>query len=716
MPPILHTVINRRPGGSRMGTKSVIKTACVICQAGCGLLVHMENGEIVKIAGDPESPVSRGKLCVKGEASLDYVHHPARLRYPLRRAGERGSGRWERIPWDKALDTVADQLLQAKTTYGPESVIFMRGSFKGGYEGAYLARFGNAFGAPNIASMASVCYQPRVNGSVFTHGFNPVPDYDYPPACMLVWGANLPETRLGEGLDTLKALQKGSKLIVVDPRKFDLSRRAEIWLQLRPGSDLALVLGLIHVVIAEGFYDRSFVDRWTIGFDELKKHVEQYPPEVVEEITWVPTSLIKDAAKLYATSKPAVLQGGNAIDHNGNNFQTARAFAILRAITGNLGIPGGELACSQPLIVAMGSPEFDLRDKLQKEARNKRLNAADGMLPSVFYVLPQSIVKAVLKSEPYKVHAAYILGCNMLLTYTNAQEVYKALEKIDFLAVADMFMTPTVAMADIVFPVGSFLETDGIIAPPYYPVVQVQQKVAQVGECRSDYEILAGLARRVGIGEYFWENEKECLDYIMKPAGLTFEEFRNVGALVGKKEYRKHEKDGFPTPSKKVELYSERLKDWGFDPLPTYREILETPLSAPEFAREYPLVLTSWKTEEFRHSGERQIELLRKLHPEPVVWIHPDTAAKLEIVDGDIVYIETKRGRIQQRAVLTAGIDRRVVGVDYGWWFPEKSPEGIYGWTEANVNILTDDGLPWGQEMGTPNLRGFLCKVYKAQM
>jgi len=688
----------------------------VICQAGCGLIVHLENGEIVKIAGDPESPVNRGKLCVKGAASLDYLRHPARLKYPLRRTGERGSGRWERIPWDEALDTVADQLLNAKTAYGPESVVFMRGSFKGGYEGAYLARFANAFGAPNIASMASVCFQPRVNGSVFTHGFNPVPDYDYPPACMLVWGANLHETRFGEGLDTLEALQKGSKLIVVDPRKFHLSRKVEIWLQLRPGSDLALALALIHVVIAERLYDRSFVDRWTIGFDELKKHVEQYPPEAIEKITWVPVSLIKDAARLYATSKPAVLQAGNAIDHNGNNFQTARAFAILRAITGNLGVPGGELACSQPSIVPMGSPEFDLRDRLQKEVRNKRLNAADRMLPSVYYTLPQSIVKSVLKGEPYKIHFAYILGSNTLLTYTNAQEVYKSLKQIDFLAVADMFMTPTVAMADIVFPVGSHLERDGIIAPPYYPLVQVQQKVAQVGECRSDYEILAGLARRVGTGEYFWEREKECFDYIMKPSGLTFEEFRNVGVLVGKKEYRQHEKDGFSTHSKKVELYSERLKDWGFDPLPTYREILETAVSAPELANEYPLVLTSWKMEAFRHSGERQFESLRKLHPDPVVWIHPDTAAELGIVEGDIVYIETKRGRIQQKAVLTADIDRRVAGVDYGWWFPEKGPEGMYGWAEANINILTDDAPPWGREMGTTNLRSFLCKVYKAQV
>ncbi len=697
-----------------MTEKKVVKTACVVCQAGCGLLAHIENGQVVKLTGDPESPVSHGRLCLKGANAFDYLHHPDRLKHPLRRTGERGGGRWEPISWDEALDAVADGLSRAKTAHGAESVVFLRGSFKGGYEGAYLARFANAFGTPNIASMAPVCFMPRVQGSVITHGFLPVPDYEYPPACIIVWGANLTETRLGEGLDTLNAVKKGSKLIVVDPRGFDLTRRADIWLQLRPGSDLALALAMIHVIIAEDLYDRTFVDTWTVGFEKLKEHVGQYSPEALEKTTWVPARSVREAARLYARFRPAVLQAGNAIDHNGNNFQTARAFAILRAITGNIGIPGGELACSQPPIMPMGSPAFDLRGKLPQEIRDRRLNAEDGFLPSVFYALPQSIVRSVLVGKPYRLHAAYILGANPLLTYTNAREVYRALRTIDFLVVADMFMTPTAAMADVLFPVGTFLETDGIIAPPYYPIVHVQQKVAQVGECRSDYEILAGLARRLGLGDCFWENERECLDYILRPAGLTFEEFGKIGALVGRKEYRKHEREGFATPSKKVELYSERLKGWGFDPIPTHRETPETPLGAPDVVAEYPLVLTSWKTEEFRHSGERQIEALRKRHPEPFVSVHHETAARYGIADGDMVYVETKRGRIRQKALLTDDIDPRVVGVDYGWWFPEKGPGGEYGWAEGNVNILTDDAEPWGREMGTATLRGFLCRIYKA--
>jgi anaerobic selenocysteine-containing dehydrogenase len=697
-----------------MGMRRIIKTGCGLCHGGCGLLVHVENNEIVKITGDPESPINRGVICLKAAEALKQAQHPDRLKYPLRRVGERGSGKWEKISWDEAFDIAAEAFTRCKEKFGPESVIFIRGGFKGNYEAGYVARLANAFGTPNTSSMASVCFIARVYGDAITYGFSPYPDYEYPPSCIMVWGANMPETRIGEGTITRSLAQQGTKLIVVDPRKFDLSRKADISLQVRPGSDLALALGFIHVIITEDLYDHEFVEKWTTGFAELKKHVSQYSPESVEEITWVPATLIRDAARLYATSRPAIIQVGNGIDNTPNNFQTARALAILRAITGNIGIPGGELQWSEPPTVGMRAPVFDLRDNVSKEVRDNRLNAQTGFLPIAFHALPQSIMKAILEGDPYRIHAAYVRGGNLLLSYTNAQQVYKALKQIDFLMMVEMFMTPTAAMADLVLPVCSFLEADDIIATDYFPLAQVQQKIIQVGECRSDYEILSGLARKMGLGEYFWENAQACLDFVLEPSGLSFEEFRKVGAVYGQKQYRKHERDGFSTPSKRVELYSQNLEEWGFDPLPTYREIPETPYSAPELAEEYPLVVTSWKVEEFHHSGQKQVDSLRKRHPRAIVSIHPDTAAALDIADGDVVYIETKRGRIQQTAHLTADVDRRVVGVDFGWWFPEKGSKEMYGWKQANVNMLTDDAQPWGRELGSPSLRGFLCKVYKA--
>jgi anaerobic selenocysteine-containing dehydrogenase len=693
---------------------TVVKSTCGLCQTGCGVIVHVAGERVIQVEGDPDSPVNKGVLCEKGLASIEYLYAPSRLKQPLQRIGERGRGEWKEISWDAALERIAGQFTKIKGKYGPESLVFMRGCFKGGYQGTHLARFANALGAPNIASMGSVCYVPRTNGSVITHGYSPVPDYSYPPGCILVWGANLAETRIGEHRQTIRALEGGSKLLVIDPRKTKLSQKAEIWIQPRPGSDLAVALGMINVIINQDLYDKTFVSNWTVGFDELKRHVQDYPPEVVEKITWVKADDIKKIAMLYATTTPAVIQLGNAIDHNANNFQTARAVSILRAITGNLGLPGGEIWCSPPGILSpMGSPELDLRDKISADQRENRLNAKDGLLPTIYYALPQSIVSAILQGDPYPIRAGFIQAGNMLLTYTNARRTYEALNKLDFLAVADIFMTPTAALADIVLPAATYLEFDSISAPPYYPVAQIQQKIVKVDDCRSDYDILNGLAKVMGLGEYFWESEEACMDDVLKPVGLTFKEFRNIGVVVGKKEYRKHEKDGFETPSGKVELSSSQLNEWGFDPLPTYHELEETPYSDPTLAKAYPYVLTSWKTGPFRHSGGRQIPSLREIQPDPVVWLHPDTAGKHGIAENEWVYIETKRGQIRQKARLTTDIDPRVVGVDYAWWFPEKDGEALYGWDEANINVLTDDAAPYGREMGTPNLRGILCKISK---
>jgi len=691
----------------------IVKSACGMCQTGCGILVQLDGARIQKISGDPDSPINKGRLCPKGAASLEYLNHPGRLKNPLKRQGPRGGGSWREISWDEALDTVAENLLKTKAAFGPEGLVFIRGSFKGGYEGAHLARLANVLGAPNVASMAPVCYIPRVNGNQLTYGFEPVPDYAFPPAAIMVWGANLAETRIGEHQDLMEAVDRGAELVVIDPRRTPLAERAAVWLQPRPGSDLALALSLIQTIIEEEWVDWAFVDRWCTGFEELKTHSLRFSPEALESVTWVKPDRVRAAAKLYATAKPAILQAGNAIDHSPHNVQTARALAILRALTGNLGIPGGEAPGVPPGVLPMGSPVFDLREKLPAEIRDKRLNARDGLLPNIFYALPQSIVRAVLEEDPYPVRLAYVQGCNPLLTYPHTGRVFQALQKLDFLAVADLFLTPTAALADVVLPAASYLEYDAVLAPPYYPVVQVQQKVARVGESRSDAAIIRGLAQRLGLGEFFWESEEEGLDFILEPAGLCFQEFRQIGVLSGHRSFRHYEKQGFATPSGKVEFFSSRLRDWGFDPLPVYRPLPETPDGSPELAREYPLVLTSWKVGAFRHSGGRQIDSLRQSHPEAVVWIHPETAEKLGIAEGDRAVIETARGRITQRAKLTDKIDPRVVGADYAWWFPERGVESLFDWDQANINMLTDDRNPSGSELGTPQLRGFLCRVYK---
>jgi anaerobic selenocysteine-containing dehydrogenase len=332
------------------------------------------------------------------------------------------------------------------------------------------------------------------------------------------------------------------------------------------------------------------------------------------------------------------------------------------------------------------------------------------MLPNVFYALQGPVFDAMLTGKPYPVRGALVQGSNPLLTCPHAQKVADALLSLDFLVVSDMFMTPTAALADVLLPAATYLESDSIAAPPYaMPVISVQQKVTRIGECRSDYEILSALARGLGQGEHFWETEEGCLDFILRPAGLAFRDLRERGFVEGTKLYRSFRERGFATPSKKVELYSAQLQSWGFDPLPRYG--LLDGIQSKDIPETTALSFTSWKHAPFRHSGGRQITSLRARHPEPVVVIHPDTARRAGIAEGERVIVRTANGSIAQIACFSDDIDPDVIALDHGWWFPENTEENLFSWDRANTNILTDDAHPCGKEMGTPRLRGIPCTI-----
>lgn len=275
-----------------------------------------------------------------------------------------------------------------------------------------------------------------------------------------------------------------------------------------------------------------------------------------------------------------------------------------------------------------------------------------------------------------------------------------------------MFMTPTAQQADIILPAASWLETDDVSDLHFFWCYTVRQKAVQIGECRDDKEILIELAKKLGLEEDFpWKDVKDYLNWLLKDAGIDFDQFRNMGILKGEMRYRKYEQTGFNTPSKKFEFYSATLKSLGFDPLPY--GLIPPEYLDPQLAEEYPLILiTGLRVEPYFASEGRQIESLRKLNPDPIVEINILTAKELGIKDGDWVWIETRKGKIKQKACLTYRIHPKVGGAQYGWWFPEKAPPE-YVFKDSNVNILLGDGSNDPHTGGEP-LRGVLCKIYKA--
>jgi anaerobic selenocysteine-containing dehydrogenase len=679
--------------------------------------MHVEEGRLVKVRGDPDSPLNRGRLCPIGSATLELVYHPDRLKHPLRRIGPRGSGRWQRVSWDEALDEISTRLLAIRREFGAEAIALGTGT--GRHHIRWVSRFGHALGTPNWTEPGfAQCFHPRVNTCLLTYGDFPVCDFtsDVKPQCILYWGHNpLNSGPDGETRFNVRdSLEHNPKVIVVDPRETELTKRADLWLRVRPGVDDALGLAMLNVIIGERLHDDDFVSRWTHGFDALAAHVRQYTPDWAEPITWVPADKIRAAARLFATTKPAMLEWGCAIEHTPKCIQTVRALSMLPALTGNVDVPGSWVFGMK------GLGRFpSLIENLTPEANAKRLGAdrfkllgGEGAdLPAAH--IP-TLLEAMREGRPYPVKAFLVFGNNTLTTYANSKLVYESLMKLDFMVCADLFMTPTAELADIVLPAAAWPELDQLAALPTIAgnVVLAQQKVVQIGECKPDEEIFVDLARRMKLG-VCEEPVREVLNRQLEAGGvgMTFEELTRHGFYKMPMKYRKYAERGFRTPTGKIELYSTRFEQMGYAPLPYYVEPPESPLSTPEVAREFPLVLTTGaRIPFFFNSEHRQLPVLRKARREPRAEIHPDTAARHGIANGEWMWIETRRGRIRQRASFTAAIDPRVVHAEHGWWFPEE-PAPEFGVWKSNVNVLTDNGPPYDPQMGTYQLRGLLCRV-----
>ncbi|MFC2008175.1 molybdopterin-dependent oxidoreductase [Chloroflexota bacterium] len=468
-----------------------------------------------------------------------------------------------------------------------------------------------------------------------------------------------------------------------------------------------MALGMLNVIIFEDLYDKEFVARHTLGFDKLREHVKQYSPEAVEKITWVPADDIRRIARIFAAAASAcIVQGVCALDQHVNGLQTNRAIAILHAITGNIDVPGTWAAVSFP---RLGSLHIRVDEDPIGTAEHPLFYQLWGRKSP--YGQTMYLANAILEEKPYPIKGLIVTGGNPAITLPDSNRMRQAMEKLELLVVIDLFMTETARMADIVLPACSFMERSGVgyiyAVTSGIPYLMLRKKVIEpLWECWPDWKFWCELGRRMGYDDLFpWQTDDDIVEYWLKPTGLTIEQLseqKPEGTFFAEKQYDLGRKGEFRTPSKKIEIYSATLADYGHDPLPVYVEPGLSQISSLELAREYPLILTTGaRILGYTHTQFRNVPALREAVPEPVAEIHPDTAEEYGIADGDMVTIETRKGEIRVRARTTEDLTPQVVSIPHGW-------------SEANVNVLTELDLR-DPITGYTQLKALPCRIRRLE-
>jgi len=681
-------------------TQQVIKSDCIVCINSCGINAYVEDGKLVKVEGMKEHPVSEGIICPRGEALPEWVYSEKRLRYPMKKI----DGKWERISWDDALDTIASKFKEIKKKYGAKGLAVYTGSL--GTENIELAafaqRFRGVYGTPNLLSVEGNCFRSRIMARQMTFGGYPIEE-PWNSKCILVFGTNMDNSKMTVAAKIYKALDEGTmeQVIVVDPKRIPLADKG-IHIKIRPGTDTALCLGMLNVIISEGLEDKAFVEKYTLGFDKLAEHVKQYPPEKVSEITWVPAEDIIKIARIFATTKPAsIVPGTCSIDQHINGFQGNRIHAIMQAVTGNVDVPGGWV--SIPFIRLGDMRVTEISDPIGTREHPLFRRFWGRISP---YGQQMLFADAVLNEDPYPIKGLMVTGGNPAVTLPDSNRIREAMKALEFMVVADLFMTETAELADIVLPACSFLEKSGVGyvygVTNCIPYAMVRKKVIEpIGESWPDWKIWTEIGKRMGYGEFFpWKTEEEIVDFFLKPSGLTREQLEKdhpEGDYYAEVTYKQGK---YRTPSGKIELYSETLAENGYDPIPHHIEPTRSPISTPEIYKKYPVILTTGaRILEYTHSQFRQVASMQKTAPEPLAEIHPDTAKKYGVSDGDMMTVETVKGKVDFKAKTTKDLMPGIVSIPHGWG-------------KANSNLLTE--LDHRDPVtGYTEMKSLLCKVSK---
>jgi anaerobic selenocysteine-containing dehydrogenase len=780
---------------------------CALCISRCGSVAVVENGRFVALEPDPTHPTGRA-ICAKGRAAPELVYHQDRLLYPLKRTRPKGDPDpgWQRISWDEALDLTAKQLRQLAADSGPESIVFSvvsPSTSSSSDSTTWIERLMRAFGSPNMSVHVAVCGWGRWLALVDMYGV-PLPAGVLPDlenaGCILFWGYNPNTSWLDHAVSTMAARKRGAGLIVIDPRRTGIAKKADLWLQVRPGTDGALALGIAHVMIERAWYDDAFIREWTNGpllvrsddgrllterdlspagsakryvaWNEVLNHLviydpssvvyegnsadlalfgeytintssgkvvcrtafdlaadlcREYPPERVKTISGVGRDQIERTAQLLWESRPVAYNAWSGLEMQSNATQIARAIGLLYALTGSFDAKGGNV-----ILPAVPTGDISGNDLLSAEQRALALGLADRPLgPGRFgHVTVEEIYSGIVDQNPYPVRGLINFGANLLVSHAAGRRGREALQALDFYVHADLFMNPTAELADVVLPVASAFEREALkvgfsVSHDAQSLVQFRQQVAEPrGEARSDTEIVFDLACRLGLGDHFWDGDIEAAyRFQLEPSGVSLEElWQNPGGVRVplQARYRKFtdEKEGilqgFATPTRKVELYSETMLEHGYSPLPEYEEPLMSPVSRPDLAERYPLILTCAKNTLFCNSQHRALPSLRRQAMDPQVELHPAAAAERGIDPGDWVHIETPAGSIRARARLNDTLKPDVVCGQHGWW--QASPDigapghDPFGPAGSNLNLLIGNESNDPVSGSVPH-RAYLCQI-----
>ncbi|MEN8118717.1 MAG: IscS subfamily cysteine desulfurase [Bacteroidota bacterium] len=713
--------------------KNITKKAiCGICPAGCWVKVtYGDDGKMVKVEEDDTSPL--GAICKFGKHAPEIVYSENRLRYPMKRVGPKGDYKFERISWDEAYDIIVKKHFEIKENYGAEATAIYTG--RGSFELALCDLFQPKdvaissassvlfpFGSPNTLGVGALCYvsfamiAPHVTmGGMYHYMF---PDTDN-AEMVIIWGANpATDTPPNSYKKVLEAHGRGAKIVVIDPRKTAVAKLDGVdWLPLRPGTDGALALGLCNILIRQDLYNKSFVEEWTVGFENFSRYAQQFRPEVVEQITGVPAEKVEELAIAISELNGVAPLMYTGLEYTNSGVQNIRATFILWALAGQLDVPGG-------YCFAMQENQFQVnRDGLIPNPDETKALGRDR-----FPVYSQyrgeshaiSLPESVLEGKPYKIRSLIIHGASIITAWPQPEIWKKTLNELDFVVTIDRQLTADAAYADIVLPATTMFEIQSYMK--YGPLFRIREKVIDpVGEARNDFLIMAELAKRLGYGHLYPQTEDAVIEQALKGSGFSFDDLKENNGIIKQKtapmEYKKWEKGklradkqlGFDTPSGKFEIESLILEEHGYDALPVYTDPVEGPVSQLSLTKKYPLVFNSGArvSTDFR-SQHHGIQSLYKQRPEPTVTINTKDAKERDITNGELVYVITKRGKVKLRALVTEDIVQGAIDANMGG----GTPVGPKSWQDCNINELTDLNN-FDPISGFPVYKALLCDVQK---